>query len=191
MRCVNHKAVFSFCCTLVDWMVGVPLWMSVVMMVMVPTTATTTTAHGIPNSNDLPEFSRQDTTYNEIRQQQQQTTSSFNSSTPFTDNIYTERSALRQSLYYRLTSEPLIAWLDRLQLVIPDMSYTVDLITIEIHNLTCTHFTITNVQSTYVPSSVTPKISSQIQISIQNISATCTGNYHVSPGGVSGNIFAQ
>jgi hypothetical protein len=99
-----------------------------------------------------------------------------------------------------LFREPLVEWLDRLQVRVPDQSFSAKWINLDIRNLTCTHFVIQTVESSYIPSNfgmdhpATVESSSppMLQLMVHQIAASCQGLYHSSgAAGASGNLFAQ
>ena len=73
---------------------------------------------------------------------------------------------------------------------IPDQSFKKDFFTITIHDMTCTQFFIHNIQSSYNASDADDS-TAKLSLSISQIETSCTGKYHLSPGGISGNVQAH
>jgi hypothetical protein len=73
-------------------------------------------------------------------------------------------------------------WLWQLQVDIPAQSFSADWITISIHDMVCTHFSLRNLHSDY-------RAPHSLELSVQSLQATCKGKYHAS-GGISGNVEA-
>jgi hypothetical protein len=85
------------------------------------------------------------------------------------------------------SSEPLVDWLDRLQIKIPDQSFSAQFLTIQLRNVSCTHFNISHIDSVYesaVPSAP------QIHFTVREVAASCSGVYQGS-GGIHGILSAQ
>lgn len=92
-----------------------------------------------------------------------------------------------------LFRDPLVDWLDKLHVDVPDQSFATRFVTIEIRDLVCTHFIIQQVESDYQPpreSSSASNNTPQIQLIVHQVAAACEGSYRTT-GGVSGKMTAQ
>lgn len=105
--------------------------------------------------------------------------------------------------------DPLACWLWRLKVDVPDQDIKKSFIKVHIRDLVCSNFTVSSIDSAYGPSSSNNsnnKMSSRnvsgddnanangnplIQLTVNGISAACSGSYKISPGYVSGNIYTK
>lgn len=76
-------------------------------------------------------------------------------------------------------------WLDNLQVKIPDQSFEADHVSIQIKNFVCTHFGIQNVTSGILANS------SELELTIADIRASCHGSYKTSIPFVKGDVTAK
>lgn len=101
-------------------------------------------------------------------------------------------SERRESLFSSpLFRDPLMEWLDKLHVDVPDQSFSTRWVNIEIRNLTCTHFSILDIESDYKNDGSGENSSSpEISLTIWQVAAACNGFYK-STGGVGGEITAH
>jgi hypothetical protein len=102
------------------------------------------------------------------------------------------RSQQRTLFSSPLFRDPLVDWLDKLHVDVPDQSFSTKWVKIEIRDLICTHFVIQNVDSDYQPAAADTAAPPHphVRLTVWNVAATCQGSYQ-STGGVGGKITAQ
>ena len=89
--------------------------------------------------------------------------------------------------------DPLACWLQSLRVKLPDQKFRSGIVTVGIHDLLCTNFSIQGVDSSYRPSTFSSDMNETrtdpvMEIAVYNISAVCHGGY--SSTGLSGQLSA-